>query len=143
MKRAVAAVLTALLFQDVAFPAPDGSLRPEDREEIKAVISAQIEAFRRDDAEKAFALASPGIQRTFGTAQHFLSMVKHSYQAVYRPASVVFLDLLETEDGVAQTVQISDQAGAVWLAVYPMQKQKDGSWRTHGCQLTRVKSLSI
>ena len=24
-----------------------------------------------------------------------------------------------------------------WLALYPMQRQPDGSWRTNGCQLVR------
>jgi len=26
----------------------------------------------------------------------------------------------------------------VWLALYPMEKQSDGSWRINGCQLARL-----
>jgi len=34
-----------------------------DLAEIRALINRQIEAFRRDDAESAFALVSPAVQR--------------------------------------------------------------------------------
>lgn len=45
---------------------------------IRQVIEAQIAAFRRDDAEGAFALATPGIRAAFGTAANFLEMVRTS-----------------------------------------------------------------
>jgi hypothetical protein len=34
-----------------------------------------------------------------------------------------------------QQLQVTDSDGAVWLAYYAMQRQKDGSWRTSGCHL--------
>lgn len=113
-----------------------------DRAEIKAVISRQIEAFRHDDAKVAFSLASPGIQQTFKTPENFLRMVRTAYQPVYRPASVTFLNLSGIENEVVQAVQLSDSSGAIWVALYPMQQQTDGSWKTHGCQLFRADSVS-
>lgn len=107
-----------------------------DVAEIRAVIHRQIDAFRRDDAHSAFALVSPGVQEAFGTPERFLDMVRTAYRAVYRPASVSFLELVVMGGEVVQQVQLT-HAGGVWLAYYSMQRQKDGSWRTNGCHLVQ------
>jgi hypothetical protein len=60
-----------------------------------------------------------------------------AYRAVYRPASVAFLDLMVMGGDVVQQVQVTDRAGGVWLAYFSMQRQKDGSWRTNGCHLVQ------
>jgi hypothetical protein len=109
----------------------------DDAAEIRAVIHRQIDAFRRDDARSAFALVSPGVQQEFGTPERFLDTVRTSYRAVYRPASVSFLELVVMGGDVVQQVQVTDNAGSVWVAYYAMQKQKDGSWRTNGCHLVQ------
>jgi len=109
----------------------------EDLAEIRAVINRQIDAFRRDDAQEAFALVSPGVQQTFGTPERFLDVVRVSYRAVYRPAAVAFLGLTVMGQDAVQQVQITDRSGAVWLAYYAMQRQRDGSWRTNGCHLVQ------
>ena len=109
----------------------------EDLAEIRAVINRQIDAFRRDDAQEAFALVSPGVQQTFGTPERFLDVVRVSYRAVYRPAVVAFLGLTVMGQDAVQQVQITDRSGAVWLAYYAMQRQRDGSWRTNGCHLVQ------
>jgi hypothetical protein len=109
----------------------------DDATEIRAVIHRQIDAFRRDDARSAFALVSPGVQQEFGTPERFLDTVRTSYRAVYRPASVTFLELVVMGGDVVQQVQVTDNAGSVWVAYYAMQKQKDGSWRTNGCHLVQ------
>ncbi|HVJ25443.1 MAG TPA: DUF4864 domain-containing protein, partial [Burkholderiales bacterium] len=109
----------------------------DDAAEIRAVIHRQIDAFRRDDARSAFALVSPGVQQEFGTPERFLDTVRTSYRAVYRPASVTFLELVVMGGDVVQQVQVTDNAGSVWVAYYAMQKQKDGSWRTNGCHLVQ------
>jgi hypothetical protein len=124
----------ALLLPGLA--AADGRVNAGDMAEIRAVIQRQIEAFRRDDARGAFALASPGVQEAFGDAERFLEAVRTSYRAVYRPSTVSFLALrvMGTDEAVQQ-VRLTDPAGALWLAYYGMQRQKDGSWRTSGCHL--------
>jgi hypothetical protein len=109
----------------------------DDAAEIRAVIHRQIDAFRRDDARSAFALVSPGVQQEFGTPERFLDAVRISYRAVYRPASVAFLELVVMGGDVVQQVQVTDHAGSVWVAYYAMQRQKDGSWRTNGCHLVQ------
>ena len=80
---------------------------------------------------------SPGVQQTFGTPERFLDVVRVSYRAVYRPAAVAFLGLTVMGQDAVQQVQITDRSGAVWLAYYAMQRQRDGSWRTNGCHLVQ------
>lgn len=83
----------------------------DDLAEIRAVIHREIDAFR------ACARQAPGVAAT-------------------TPAAVSFLDLtvMGGED-VVQQVRVTDHAGAVWLAYYAMQRQKNGGWRTSGCHL--------
>lgn len=109
---------------------------------IREVIQAQLDAFSQDADELAFSYAAPGIREQFKTAENFMRMVKTGYQAVYRPASVAFIDTA-VEDGVPiQIVQFSDSAGAVWIGIYPMQRQPDKSWKVNGCRLVPGKSVS-
>jgi hypothetical protein len=130
----------ALALLALAIPLSAGAaerVTGDDAAEIRAVIHRQIDAFRRDDARSAFALVSPGVQQEFGTPERFLDTVRTSYRAVYRPASVSFLELVVMGADVVQQVQVTDNAGSVWVAYYAMQKQKDGSWRTNGCHLAQ------
>jgi hypothetical protein len=123
----------------VAFAAPAQAgaerITGADVAEIQAVIHRQIDAFKRDDAPGAFALVSPGVRRTFGTAERFLDVVRVAYHAVYRPAAVAFLEMRVLGQDVVQAVQVTDRAGTVWVAYYAMQRQADGSWKTSGCHL--------
>jgi hypothetical protein len=124
----------------LAFAAPAAAqpaVTVEDQAEIRAVINRQIDAFRRDDAQQAFALVSPGVQQTFGTPERFLDVVRVSYRAVYRPAAVAFRGLTTMGQDAVQQVQLTDRSGSIWLAYYAMQRQRDGSWRTSGCHLVQ------
>ena len=133
------ALLSAFALPAVAQPAITG----EDLAEIRAVIHRQIEALRRDDAQEAFRLVSPAVQETFGTPERFLDVVRGSYGAMVRPTAVVFLGLTVMGDDAVQRVRLTDRGGAVWLAYYAMQRQRDGSWRTNGCHLVQPsKSIS-
>ena len=124
-------------------PAAD-SLSTSDRAAIRAVIEQQLEAFQRDDAEAAFALAAPGIQQTFRTAERFLVMVKRGYQPVYRPRSVEFREVHHLQDvGPVQSVYVEGLDGEAVIALYPMERQPDGSWLINGCHLVRSDERRI
>jgi hypothetical protein len=127
----------AVLLPLAAPAATDSGVTAADMEEIRGVIHRQIDAFRRDDAQSAFALVSPGVQQAFGTPERFLDTVRMAYRAVYRPSAVAFLELVVMGGDVVQPVQVTDRSGAVWVAYYAMQRQHDGSWRTHGCHLVQ------
>jgi hypothetical protein len=82
-----------------------------DLAQIRAAIHREIDAFRN------CARSAPGTAAT-------------------SPAAVSFLGLtvMGGED-VVQQVRVTDDAGAVWLAYYAMQRQKSGGWRTSGCHV--------
>ena len=130
-------VLLVGLLLPVAATSSEGRVTGTDAAEIRAVIHRQIDALRRDDAQSAFALVSPAVQQAYGTPKRFLDVMRVSYRAVYRPASVSFRELLLMGGDVVQQVQVTDRSGSVWVAYYSMQRQKDGSWRTHGCHLVQ------
>lgn len=136
-----------MLFLGVFFLAPllasaQDAIPPEDTQAIRGVIQAQLDAFQHDDAARAFALATPGIRATFGSAENFLAMVRDSYPVVYRPKSVAFEKPRLIDGLVLQPVRLTDAGGRAWMAIYPMQRQADGSWRTDGCQIARLAGTS-
>ena len=128
---------SALLILFPLFSAAQG-VAPEDARAVREVIQAQLDAFQKDDAAKAFSLATPGIRQTFGDADTFMEMVKRSYAVVYRPRSVQFEEPMLVDGQLVQPVRMTDAEGGAWIALYPMQKQPDGHWRTNGCQLARI-----
>lgn len=129
------ALLLALAAPGIAPSARAQSLSADDREEIRKVIQAQVEAFRHDDGEAAFALASPGIQRLFGTPEIFMDMVRQGYQPVYRPRRFDFDEVVSLGGQPAQKVDVVGPDGQPVIAVYPMTRLPDGSWRIDGCFL--------
>jgi hypothetical protein len=141
---AMVRILCALLLAAAPlFAAAQDAVPPEVARDVREVVQAQLDAFLHDDAERAFELATPAIRKTFGSAENFLEMVRSSYAVVYRPKSVVFEAPLLADGQVIQPVRLSDTEGRGWIAVYPMQRQPDGSWRTNGCQLARLAGTQI
>lgn len=124
------ALVFAFLVAGISANAEDGP-----RASILNVIGAQLEAFQRDDAPSAFALASPDIQAMFGTPDNFLKMVAEAYAPVYRPREFTFLDLVEKNGRLVQRVLFTGPDGKQVLALYMMARQADGSWRIAGCVL--------
>jgi len=119
--------------------APAGADTSEtDRAEIMRVISAQMNAFLRDDGNEAFSYAAPSIRSMFHTPERFMSMVQRGYPPVYRPRDVQFLDLVESEGRPLQKVQVVGPDGLPVMAVYTMELQPDGSWRIAGCVLFQL-----
>ena len=144
MARILGTLLLALLAAFAPrFAGAQQAVPPEVARTVREVVQAQLDAFLHDDAQGAFALATPGIRKTFGSAENFLAMVRNSYAVVYRPKSVVFEPPQIVDGQVLQPVRLSDGEGRGWIAVYPMQRQADGSWRTNGCQLARLTGLAI
>ena len=112
-------------------------LEPSDRAAVRLVIEKQLAAFADDEAERAFALASPKIQEMFITARNFMDMVRIAYPVVYRPASLSFQVPYWENDEVWQTVEMRDAQGMDWTAIYTLLRQADGVWRISGCVLRR------
>jgi hypothetical protein len=110
---------------------------------IRKVVEAQLDAFRRDDAARAFSYATPGIRELFGSPETFMAMVKSSYPVVYRPRNVAFEEPTMAGSDLVQPVRMIDSDGLAWLALYPMQRGEDSVWRINGCQLGRLAGQEI
>ncbi len=109
--------------------------------EIENMISAQIDAFGHDDAAKAESFASPGIKTMFPEPGAFLGMVKTNYPALVHPRSTHFEPTSTSDAGTEQKVTVVDGNGAVWTAVYRLEKV-DGHWVISGCILLKTLETS-
>ena len=78
---AIVAVLATLSSPCVA-SAKSTRLSAGDWRAIQFVIAKQADAFRLDDGEVAFSLASPGVRRVFESVDNFMEMVRTEYGAV-------------------------------------------------------------
>ena len=110
-----------------------------DEKMVRTVVEAQLAAFAKDDAVKAFSYAAPNVRQAVGTADAFLTMVRRDYPVLYRPASVAFLKAEGKEVEVVQRVQMQDTSGNSYLAVYSLQRQKGNVWRITGCAVVENK----
>mgnify|MGYP001791055646 FL=1 len=110
---------------------------------IRSVVENQLEAFQKDDAELAFALASPEIQVQFITAKNFLNTVKSDYQPVYRPRSVLFEEITMFQGYITQPVLLLAEDGNPVRALYLMAQQSDQKWKIKGCFLVPVEFISM
>jgi len=102
------------------------------------VISAQEQAFKRDDAAAAYSFAAPAIKEIFPSADVFMSMVQNTYAPVYRHRSFEFGEAEVDGDRVAQRVHIADAKGEAWEALYTLEREADGSFKITGCMLLKA-----
>jgi hypothetical protein len=70
-------------------------------------------------------------------------MVRAGYPVVYRAAGATFLVPQRLGDDIVQGVHLSDGDGAVWLATYRLERQRDGSWRINGCDVQRASGKTV
>ncbi|MCR9256951.1 MAG: DUF4864 domain-containing protein [Alphaproteobacteria bacterium] len=114
---------------------PAKALDSQDERAIKQVITDQIEAFRQDDATKAFSYAAPSIKQKFTSPDMFMSMVRRGYDPVYRPTAYDFGKLVKVHGMLIQEVFLTDRKGVPTIALYTMQKQPEGDWRISAVRL--------
>ncbi len=88
----------------------------------RAIVERQFEAFARDDAEAAYALADPEIKEKFGDADHFLAMVRELYPPVYRHRSVEFGAFEESGDEASLKATLVDGDSVEWTALYSFKR---------------------
>ncbi|MBR0831039.1 DUF4864 domain-containing protein [Bradyrhizobium manausense] len=114
------------------------ALAADDIAAAQGVIRAQEQAFGRDDAAAAYSHAAPAIKQIFPAADIFLSMVQNSYAPVYRHRSFEFGDSKVDGTWIAQRVNIVDDKGEAWVALYTLELQGDGSYKITGCSLLKA-----
>ena len=106
------------------------------QDEIKGVITSQLQSFLKDDFVTAFTFAAPNIKQMFGTPERFAQMVTQGYPMVHRPAEVQFQGLSQEEDTYRQEVLLRDVQGQYFVAEYTM-VMIDGKWQISGVSIVR------
>jgi hypothetical protein len=109
----------------------------------RAIIEQQFDAFTRDDAEAAYALADPTIKEMFVDPDHFLAMVRDRYPPVYRHRSVEFGAFEQAGDAASLQATLVDNDNVVWTALYSLSRGEDGEWLISGCVLVKSEASAI
>lgn len=123
------------------FAAPDKPVSDSESRAVQAVVLAQLDAFARGDAVRAFSYASPEVRKVFSTPARFMAMARLGYPALFEPATVTFFKPLQAGAEVLQRVQLADDQGVLWVALYTLKRQRDGQWRITGCTLDVSEGL--
>ena len=109
----------------------------------RAMVERQFDAFERDDAEAAYALAAPTIKQMFGDAGRFMAMVRDHYAPVYRHRSVEFGAFAESGDEASLEATLVDNDNVVWTALYSFRRVSNGDWLISGCVLAKAEGSAI
>jgi len=136
------ALTFALALVSAIAPAAAEPVSAADTKAVRAVVEAQLAAFAADDAKRAFSYAAPSIREMFGTPERFVAMVRAGYPVVYRPSNVNFLLPVWVDGQLVQGVHLTDGDGALWLALYRLERQADKSWRISGCEVQPASGKS-
>jgi len=110
-------------------------MRASDWKSIKQVISAQRAAFIAGDGDKAFGYATPPLRAQFGDADTFMAMVHLGYPALLTARYTEFLEGAVIDGLIIQPLRLIDADNSVRVALYTMEKQKNGAWRISGCRI--------
>jgi hypothetical protein len=118
-------------------------LNDTDADAVRQVVVTQLQAFADDDADSAFATATPSVREAIGEPGRFLAMVRGAYPMVYRPAAVAFLKPQDNSGTVLQMVRITDGDDKSWIALFALERQPDATWRISGCVVSENPWRSV
>jgi hypothetical protein len=110
------------------------SLASDKDADIRDTILRQIEAFANNDEEQAWAHASEGIKRRFGSSQVFVDMVREAYPAVHNATAIEFTQRVPHGAFEIQVVRLQGPEGKRWDAYYRMVRT-EGTWKVAGVRL--------
>lgn len=102
--------------------------------DIQETILRQIEAFANGDREQAWAFASEGVKRRFGSSDVFVDMVREVYPAVYQATAIEFTQRVPHGAFEIQVVRLQGPDGKRWDAYYRM-VMSEGDWKIAGVRL--------
>lgn len=112
-----------------------GDSQSDDRDgRIRDIILSQIEAFANNDREGAWAHASEGVKRRFGTAEQFMIMVREAYPQVHGARAIEFTQRVPHGAFEIQVVRLQGPEGRRWDAYYRMERA-EGEWKIAGVRL--------
>jgi hypothetical protein len=103
------------------------------RQAAAASIRAQLEAFKRDDWEKAATYQSDGLRRMFGSTARFRSAIESNYPQFADYAAVQFDRARALGDRVEMSIRLTGRDGVKLRATYLLIKQR-GVYRIESVQ---------
>ena len=148
MTRAATILIIALVLAagvptaSAATPPGHAALRSAEWNSIQLVIDDQLKALRAGDGAKAMSYAAPGLRQRFGTPERFMRMVREGFRPLLDARSSAFLDGAVVDGITIQPLQLVLPDSSVVVALYRMEKQRDGVWRVAGCVIAPSKALS-
>lgn len=104
-----------------------------EAQQVQAVVMAQLKAFSEDDADAAFAAATPEVRKSVGDPGRFLALVRGNFPMVVHPAGFALLAPRIEKDQVLQAVALRDADDKTWLALFTLERQPDNTWRIGAC----------
>jgi hypothetical protein len=123
----------ALAAASLQLKARADTLTGPDVQQVQAVVIAQLKAFTNEDADAAFAVATPEVRKSVGDPGRFLELVRGNYPMVYHPAGFAFLKPQVDKDQVLQAVALRDADDKTWIALFTLERQPDATWRIGAC----------
>lgn len=138
--------IVSLSMTMVALVAPlsGEEVTPAPPTEWQKVITSQIQAFRDQDAPRAFSYAGIGFQATFPNAEtYFVAIIQSGYAPIMDSLSHRFGEFRMLGDmGVVQQVKFVGNNQQLYDAVYQL-TQETGGWRVQGVYLMAPNGVSI
>ncbi|MEP6942695.1 MAG: DUF4864 domain-containing protein [Betaproteobacteria bacterium] len=119
-----------------------GDPKPSEWKAMERIISAQRAALVAGEGVKAFAYASPGIRAQFGDPETFLELVRTGYAPLLTARYVEFLPGAVIDGTVVVPLRLIDTDNTVRVALYILERQKNGEWRIAGCRIAPSTTLA-
>ena len=117
--------------------------RADDQTDIRTVITSQTRALSAGDASTAFSYATPNIQDRFVSPEIFMAMVKTGYSALIGPQKFEVTEIETSGDQAVARARVVTSESKVFIAIYPLIRQPDGSWKIDGCFMQPMEGKAL
>lgn len=135
----LALVVALMLFIDASASESDahteGALQQADWRAIQGAIRGQMVALKAQNAKSAFAYATPALQAQLRTPESFMAMVRNGYAPLLAARYTEFLEGAVIAGRIIQPMRLVAPDNTVLVALYTMERQRNGTWRIAGCAL--------
>ena len=111
------------------------------KQELTAVIDAQLAAFRANDYPKAYTFAAGGIKETF-PVENFETMVKTAYPLIAGAAKAEYGLAFDTGEDAVVNVTVENAQGQRAQYQYTLSKEK-GAWKITGVAEQKPEGTSV
>ncbi len=108
----------------------------------REVVKQQLEAFKINDADKAYYFAAPLIKKQFEDPKSFMKMVEENYEPVSNPKNFYFIKSKFSNNEIYHQLQIISQSNQSYIATYSLVFYKK-EWKISGCIISLMEQQSI